>query len=370
MKQHEEKKCEPGYSQVIHSSIVHARMNIRAVHRGVAAGTPASSLAQIGRVRGVADVNLTSGGPGCLCLRMAPQAQVGIACDQQLAVNGAVRIVTHRTAFAQRFVLEDKRPRLFAMTSGTVFVEPRHRKTARGFNNVAAMRVVALNAIHPALDHGMALGQVELSVRLQMALKTRGCIFSGIYDEFAASTARLDMFAAWSVTRFATGLPRQLRICNMDARVWACRKHPADVRMTVVTRFVAHIICAGDFGRCENGAGEAGTGTDRNQRATGDYVSRNQHPKHAPVPPWRESVAAHSRFRACERHGPESNSSRSRFKGVRPKPPLIRIWLVLRQTPWTLRLRRSHAQRFCPKMEFPKSNAEPPGGRADGAIAG
>src|SRR4051812_24748491 len=126
------------------------------MHRGVASGAPASALAQVSAVGRMTDVNLPGSDPSALHLRMAFQAQVRVVFDQQLPVNRAVRIMTHRAAFSQRFMLENKRPRLFAMTFGAVFIEARHRESSPRFENVAAVWVVALNTIHPSLDHRMA----------------------------------------------------------------------------------------------------------------------------------------------------------------------------------------------------------------------
>jgi hypothetical protein len=132
-----------------------------------------------------------------LVLRMASQAKVRVALDKHFAVDRAVRVVTRGATLAHGFVLEHNRARLFTMTLGAAFVAPRHRQSAGGFENVVAMRVVALNTIHFALNHGMMLGQIKFSLNFEVALKTRCRVFAGINDEFVL--AAFDVFAARAV---------------------------------------------------------------------------------------------------------------------------------------------------------------------------
>lgn len=69
------------------------------------------------------------------------------------------------------------------------------------FENIAAVRIVALNAIHRAFDDGMMLWKREIGVNLHMTLKTGCGIFAGIDDEFCV--AGFDVSAAGTVTGFA-----------------------------------------------------------------------------------------------------------------------------------------------------------------------
>ena len=107
-------------------------------------------------------------------------------------------------AFAQRLMLEHDRPRLLAMTVGAGFIQSRHCKPACRLEYVSAMRVVTLHAIHSALNDEMVLGQFKFRMGLEMALEAGRRVFAGIDDEFAASTADFDVFAAGSVTGLAT----------------------------------------------------------------------------------------------------------------------------------------------------------------------
>lgn len=147
------------------------------MHRRVTARTPAATLPQPGRMGYVADINLTR---RPLDLRMAFQAKIQIALNQQLSIHRTMRIMANRAALAHSLMFEHKGPGLFAMTLRAVFVEPCHRQTARRarlgcdgrLENVAPMRIMALHAIHLPLDHRMMLRHSKFCFRLQMALET------------------------------------------------------------------------------------------------------------------------------------------------------------------------------------------------------
>lgn len=147
-------------------------------------------------------------------LRVAAQAEIGIVLNEHFAIDRAVRIVANGAAFAHCLVFKHEWPRLVLMTLRATFVQLRHRESARAFENIAAVRVVALNAIHRAFDHGMMPRQREIGVNPDVTLKARRRIFSGIDDEFGV--AGFGVAAAWSVTGFATdvggagGLPVHL----------------------------------------------------------------------------------------------------------------------------------------------------------------
>src|SRR5439155_501087 len=83
------------------------------------------------------------------------------AASEQLGVDRAVRRVANRTALAERFVFEHERPGLLAMALRAGLVQPRHGQSAVRFHDVAAVRVVTLDAVHPVFNHRMMLRQVE-----------------------------------------------------------------------------------------------------------------------------------------------------------------------------------------------------------------
>ena len=89
---------------------------------------------------------------------MAFQAEIGVTFRQEFGVDRAMGAMTYRAALAQGLMLENKGPRLIAMTLGTTFIDAGHCQTAARFVDIAAVRIVALHAIHAAFDHRMMMG--------------------------------------------------------------------------------------------------------------------------------------------------------------------------------------------------------------------
>jgi hypothetical protein len=94
-------------------------MHIRSMHSRVTSSRPTSALPHPRRMRNIADINLPR---RSLHLRVAFQAKIRIALDQQFPIHRPMWIVTHRASFPQRFMLENKRPRLFPMALGAILV--------------------------------------------------------------------------------------------------------------------------------------------------------------------------------------------------------------------------------------------------------
>jgi hypothetical protein len=126
------------------------------------------------------------------------------------------------------------------MAIGTRVVEPRHGQAAGRFENVAAMRVMALGAIDLFFDQRMVLGQVKLSFNRTMTFKTWGRILARVDDEPGPPAACGDMQAARAMTRFASGFTCRLRILKMNPGVGAAWENAADVGMALGARAVAH----------------------------------------------------------------------------------------------------------------------------------
>jgi hypothetical protein len=105
-------------------------------------------------------------------LGVAAEAKIGITFDDHFEVDGAMRTVASDAAFAQCVVREDKRPSLISMARGATLILPRHGQAAGGFHHVHPVRIVALDAIHPAFNNRVVLRKVELGLYVQVALKT------------------------------------------------------------------------------------------------------------------------------------------------------------------------------------------------------
>lgn len=110
------------------------------------------------------------------------------------------------------------------------------------------------------------LRQIKFRVRVEVTLKTRGGIFSGIDNQFP-SAARFDMFAAGAVTRFATGSTCQFRAIEMDASVNAPGESLELRRVTISANFVADKSRVGNFRRSHDRAGESGTRAEKKTKA-------------------------------------------------------------------------------------------------------
>ena len=240
------------------------------MNRRVAAGSPARSDLQLFRMIRVADVN---GLAGCLDLCVAAHAKIRITVDEHFLVDRTVRSMTGDAAFAHRLVFKNKRARLVAMALGAAFIMPRHGQPARRFENIAAMGIVALPAIHVAFDDRVMLGQIKFRVDVEMTLKTGRRILARVDDEPDAA-AGLDVFAARPVTGFAAGLADHRRIVRMNPRVRAGGKLSDDVLVAIGAGLIADIVRAGNFQRSHHGVGRGGTGIQKqHQRTAGEAQS-------------------------------------------------------------------------------------------------
>ena len=132
------------------------------------------------------------------------------------------------------------------------------------------MWIVALHAVHAAFQYWMMLGQMKLSLEIQMTLEARLRFLSWIDDKSFESTqtGRGDMFAAGSVTGFAAALARHRGGFGVNPRMWAGGESSHDVRMTIRAGFVADEMRSGDFQR-RNNLRRGGGARDNHQRGRG-----------------------------------------------------------------------------------------------------
>src|ERR1051325_10007818 len=114
----------------------------------MAAGRPARAAFDVSGMRNFADVEIARGHSRPLALQVAFQAKVVVAFDEELPIDRAVREMATGAALATRFMFENKRAALFAMTLRASLVESRHRKSAGRLHDVMAVRIVAIHAVH------------------------------------------------------------------------------------------------------------------------------------------------------------------------------------------------------------------------------
>ena len=166
----------------------------------VAAGTPADSLHDKTGVIWVPE----NDGTGNRQLRMAFDAQIGVALDEKLVVDGTMRLVTDGAAFSQRLMLEDIRARLLPVAPKAGLVHTTH-KGSLGQEDICSMRIMAADAGEAALPHRMVVLEAEEHFRRWMALKTDRRILFRIDDRFPRSPSGFHVKTA----RAMTGLTAQ-----------------------------------------------------------------------------------------------------------------------------------------------------------------
>jgi hypothetical protein len=213
----------------------------------------------------VADIDLPRGDTRPLDLRMAAQAEVRVAVNQQLSIDRSVRAVASRAPFAHRFMLEYERLGLFPVTLCATLVSPRHGESAGGSEYIHAVRIMALNAIHMAFENGMMLRQAELAMDIQVTLEAGGGVFTRVDDEFPPAAAGLDVFAAGAVAGFAPALAFEHGVIHVNARVRTGGKGAHIVGVAIDASRVADIMRARHNGRDKGIFRQAAAGTEYEQ---------------------------------------------------------------------------------------------------------
>jgi len=230
----------------------------------------------------IADIHLSPSHARALDLRMTFEAEIEIALDEQLGVNAAVRAVADRTALPQRRMLKDEGPGLFPVALSTGFAQPRHGQPAGRFVDVAAVRIMALHAVHLFLRHRVVLGELELRLFLAMALETSRRVLAGIENELASPAAAGDMQAGRPMARFTARLPNGTSVFEVDSEVGAGRKDASDALVAVGASFVADERRAWNGG-CRKPRSRGG-GTRIYQQSTTAGHTEGNHPRDDPLP--------------------------------------------------------------------------------------
>ena len=245
------------------ASIPQQTVHIRAVHGGMASGGPTSPEPDQTRMVGFADIELAGLDGYALDLGVASEAKIRIALVEQLRIDGPMRCMAHGAAFTQCRVLEDCRPRLLPMAGGAGLVGAGHRESSGGFENIRAVRVVALRTAHVVLKEGMVLRQMKLRFDGAMAFKTGGRILARVDNKFTASAATADVQASGPVAGFTARLSRGAGVFQTDARVRAGREVAANIGMAFGAGLIADKSCAWDLWRRDQSYGSGRTGVDQ-----------------------------------------------------------------------------------------------------------
>ena len=214
----------------------------------MAARRPAGAHADQTRVINDADIHLSPSHAWALNLRMAFKAEIQVALDQQFGVDAPVWVVAGRASLAHGRVLKDKGPGLLPMALGARFIPACHRQATGRFEDVVAMGIVTLRAVHLFLQDRVVLGEVKFRLFLAMAFETGGGVFARIDDEFASPATARHMQARGSVARFAARLPERADVFELDSGVGAGRKDTGNAFMALDTTLVADERRAWDGG--------------------------------------------------------------------------------------------------------------------------
>lgn len=87
-----------------------------------------------------------------LHLGMAAEAEIRIALNEEFVMDRAMRLVASRTAVLHRLVHEDEVSGLFAMALSALLISTGQAETAWLLEDLAAVRLVAINAVHLAFQ--------------------------------------------------------------------------------------------------------------------------------------------------------------------------------------------------------------------------
>ena len=190
---------------------------------------------------------------GGLLLEMAFETQIGVARDQHLVVDGAVRVMTGRAAFAHRFMFEHKWPALrgVALAAGVMLGQQSRPAATDGRTFVG---IVTIAAAHFPIQHRVAVGQLKLAFLVQVTLKTDVGRPFGI-ENGVMGAAALIVNAAGAVTRFAADF-LGMGALGFEARMSRGLEIAHDLGMTLGATLRADIFGAGNLRRRDDGAGQ------------------------------------------------------------------------------------------------------------------
>ena len=184
-----------------------------------------------------------------LHLCVAAQTEVDVPLGQQLCVDRAVRVMAGGAALTQSGMFEDEGPRLLAVTCRTPLIESGHRQPSSRFENVTAMRIMTLRAVHFVFEQRMVLRQPEFSLDRPVTFETRLRVLPRIDDRLASTAPPQHVQAGRPVAGFAAGQTNRLRRLQSYSSVRTGWKHVGNVRVTLRARFVADEVSTGNFRR-------------------------------------------------------------------------------------------------------------------------
>lgn len=173
---------------------------MRAVDRLMAARRPAGAPGEKSGVALNANRDLVIG----MFLEMALETEVRVARRQHLVVDRTVGLVAFGTTFTDRLVLKGIRPALRVVTVQADIVLRRQRR-APAQNGIPLVHLMAIAAANLPFDHRVPVGEPELPLLVQVALKASLGITARIHNRLKRP-AGVGMDAARAMARLATGI--------------------------------------------------------------------------------------------------------------------------------------------------------------------
>jgi len=168
-----------------------------------------------------------------------------------------MRTVAGDTSFTDRIMREDKRTTLLGVAFHTRIVHARELRSTT-FHGRAFVRIMAIRAGHPALEHRVSEGQAELGLLVQVALEAGFRRLVGI-DNRSRAAAGLDVLAARAVTGLAAHVHR-VRPLGLKPGVVGGLEVADDLLMAGRALFGADEGGPRDTGWCHHGAATCGAG--------------------------------------------------------------------------------------------------------------
>jgi len=158
---------------------------------------------------------------------------------------------------------------LLSMTGGATFVDARHGQSTGRFENIRAMGIMALHAIHAAFQDGVMLRKIKLGVNFQMTFKASRRVLAGVYNELASSAPRRHVQAAGTMTGFTPALARWRNPFDVDAGVGTGREVPRVGGMAFGAGLVADVMRARNLRRSSDGIRDGRARVEQESRAKG-----------------------------------------------------------------------------------------------------
>ncbi len=132
---------------------------------------------------------------------MTAYARYRLTCYEEFVVYRTVRRMTDGTAFAHRFMFEDKWASLFFVAFETGLILAKQHRSP-GSSHIASVHVMAIRAQHSAFWYGVMVLEHEFSLNIEVTAIAR--CFRICQDDLALVSRIFNVKAAGTVTHLAS----------------------------------------------------------------------------------------------------------------------------------------------------------------------